>query len=128
VERVEVLFNDKVVETVPLSEGGRLARLAKRIDVSESGWLTLRALTERPVFPIDDTHLFAETGPVFVHCGGKPIRSKADAEYFIKWIDDISAMARQDPGWRSDREREHVLGQFSEARKVFEQRAAEAGR
>jgi TolB protein len=128
VERVEVIFNGKVVETVPLSEGGRLAELAKRIDVRESGWLTLRAVTDRPVFPIDDTHLFAETGPVFVYCGDKPIRSKADAEYFIKWIDDITVMARDDPGWRSDREREHVLRQFAAARTVFEQRAAEAAR
>ena len=117
VQRVEVLFNGKVVETVPLSEGGRLARLAKRIDVRESGWLTLRALTDNPVYPIDDSHLYAETGPVYVYCGGRPIRSKADANYFIKWIDDITVMARDDPGWRSDREREHVLTQFAEARK-----------
>jgi hypothetical protein len=54
------------------------------------------------------------------------IRSKDDAEYFIRWIDDITKQAQAHPGWRSDRERSHVLSQFQEARKVFEQRAREA--
>jgi hypothetical protein len=49
-----------------------------------------------------------------------------DAEYFMRWIDDITRQAEQHPGWRSERERRHVLEQFAAARKVFEQRAAEA--
>ena len=76
--------------------------------------------------PVDDTHLHGETGPVFVYCGDQPIRSREDAEYFIRWIDDIARQAREHPGWRSDKEREHVLGQFQQAREVFEQRALEA--
>jgi hypothetical protein len=80
------------------------------------------------VLPIDDTHLHAETGAIYVYCGDQPIRSKEDADYFIRWIDDITQQAREHPGWRSERERSHVLGQFAEARKVFEQRAREAGR
>jgi hypothetical protein len=35
-------------------------------------------------------------------------------------------MAAEDPGWRSEGEKAHVLGQFQEARKVFEQRWREA--
>ena len=109
-----------------MREGGRAGALRKRIDVNTSGWYTLRATTEKPVLPIDDTHLHAETSPIYVYCGDKPIRSQEDAEYFIRWIDDITQQAREHPGWRSDRERDHVLGQFAEARKVFEQRAREA--
>ena len=71
---------------------------------------------------------FAETGAIYVLRGEQPIRSRADAEYFIQWIDDITKMAEQHPGWRSEREKKHVLGQFAEARKVFEERAAEAER
>ena len=58
--------------------------------------------------------------------GGKPIRSKTDAEYFVQWIDGITKQAQAHPGWRSEKERSHVLGQFQQARKVFEERAQEA--
>ena len=128
VEKLELIFNGQVVEEIPLRDGGRSAELRKRINVTRSGWYTLRARTEKPVLPIDDTHLHAETGAIYVYCGDQPIRSKEDADYFIRWIDDITQQAREHPGWRSERERSHVLGQFAEARKVFEQRAREAGR
>ncbi len=126
VERLELIRNGETLEDIPLADGGSSGALRKRIQVDRSGWYTLRASTQGPVPPIDDTRLYAETGPVFVYRGEEPIRSAEDAEYFIRWIDDISRQAREHPGWRSDREREHVLGQFEEARAIFEQRAREA--
>ena len=54
------------------------------------------------------------------------LRSKEDAEYFIQWIDDLITLWNGYEYWRSDREKNHVLGQFREARAIFEQRAAEA--
>jgi hypothetical protein len=64
---------------------------------------------------------------VYVYCGNQPIRSREDAEYFIRWIDDVGRQAEAHTGWRTDRERKHVLDQFAEARRVWEQRAKEAG-
>ncbi len=128
VGRLELIRNGEVLEEIPVREGGRSGELRTRIPVERSGWYTLRATTEEPVFPIDDSRLHAETGPVYVYCGEQPIRSAEDARYFVRWIDDIAKQAREHPGWRSDREREHVLGQFSQARAVFEQRAREANR
>ncbi len=116
VEKLEVIRNGKVIETLPVAGGTR------RIPFDSSGWLTLRAYAAKAAHPIDDSYLVAETGPVYVSVGGKPVRSAEDAKYFIEWIDDITRQAREHPGWRSDKERNHVLGQFAEARKVFEQR------
>ena len=127
VDRLELIRNGEVLEEIPLRSGGREASVRKRIQVDRSGWYTLRAVTDKPVLPIDDTHLHGETGAVYVLCGDQPIRSREDAEYFIEWIDDITGQAMRHPGWRSEREREHVLAQFREARAVFEQRAGEAG-
>jgi hypothetical protein len=122
VERFEVLYNNQVVATADPAAG----ILEKSLPITRSGWLTLRAVGSKPERPIDDRYPFAETGAVYVYCGDQPIRSRADAEYFIRWIDDITRQAEQHPGWRSDRERKHVLSQFAEARKVFVQRASEA--
>ena len=126
VERLELIRNGEVLEQIPLRAGGLSGAVRKRIEVTRSGWYTLRATTEGPIPPVDDVRLHGETGAIFVYCGEEPIRSAADAEYFIRWIDDISRQAREHPGWRSDREREHVLTQFEAAREVFVERAREA--
>ncbi len=128
VDRLELVRNGEPVREIELGADGRSAALRASVAVDASGWYTLRARTDGPVFPIDDTHLYAETGPVYVYCGDEPIRSAEDARYFVRWIDDIARQAREHPGWRSAAEREHVLGQFDEARAVFERRARETRR
>ena len=55
--------------------------------------------------------------------GGQPILEKASAAYFVKWIDKLTEMASAHPGWRSEKEKAHVLAQFAEARAIYESRA-----
>jgi TolB protein len=125
VEQVEVLNNGRIVLTIPLSDAGQTASFDQRIEVKRSGWYTLRAYTTHPVHPLDVDYAFAETSPIYVFCGNRPIRSAEDAEYFIKWIDAVSRMAEADTGWRSPKEKAHVLGQFEEARRIFVKRSKE---
>ena len=123
VEKVEIVNNGEVIADIPLTGKGEHAHFSQEIEVRQSGWYTLRAYGTRPVHPVDDRYPFAETGPIYVYCGDRPIRSAEDARYFLTWIDAISKMAAEHPGWRSEKEKSHVLGQFREARKIFEQRA-----
>jgi WD40 repeat protein len=123
VDRMEVYFNGAVIETIPLSSGGKEGAFRKRVAVTRSGWFTFRAISNESHRPVEDTYVAAETSPVYVYCGGQPIRSREDAEYFVRWIDDITRQAEAHPGWRSERERKHVLDQFAEARRILEQRA-----
>jgi TolB protein len=125
VEKVEILNNGRVIETLSLIADNRKAELSKPIEVQGSGWYTLLAYGTHPVHPIDDHYPYAETSPIYIDCGGSPVRSPQDARYFIAWIDAISRQAEQAPGWRSEKEKDHVLGQFQEARKIFEQRLME---
>jgi TolB protein len=125
VEKLEIFWNGKPIETIPVASQARTFRVEKAIPVRGSGWLTLRA-RGGPNHPIDDRYVVAETSPVYVYAGDQPIRSREDAEYFMRWIDGITKLAQAHPGWRSETEKKHVLGQFAEARKVFEQRARDA--
>jgi hypothetical protein len=122
VERLEIWSNGGVVKTIAPAAGGRRGEVNERIRVRQSGWYTLRAIGGERHFPVDDQYVVGETSPVYVYCGGQPIRSRADAEFFIRWIDDITRQAEAHPGWRSEQERRHVLDQFAEARRIFEQR------
>jgi TolB protein len=119
VERFEILHNNQVVASVDPTQG----LIEKTLPISRSGWFTARALGGKPQKPTDDSYPIAETGAIYVMVGDQAIRSRTDAEYFLRWIDDITRQATAHPGWRSDRERQHVLGQFAEARKIWEQRA-----
>ena len=121
-EKLELFFNGKVVETVDLA-GKKSAHFSKRIPVTTSGWFTLRASNSKPQHPVDDSYVVGETSPIYVYTGDKAIRSPEDAQYFIRWIDDITRQAEQHPGWRSDKEKQHVLGQFKQARQVFVERS-----
>src|SRR5262249_51859546 len=125
-DRMEVYYNGAVIENAQPAKGGLEGSIRKRISVTRSGWFTFRAVSKEHHLPVDDTYVVGETSPVFVYCGDKPIRSRADAEYFVQWIDGLTKMAEANTGWRSDRERKHVLDQFAEAKRNLEQRAREA--
>jgi TolB protein len=126
VEKFEVVNNGQVIESVAVPSPGNAAEIRKSISVSKSGWYTLRAMGSKAKRPVDDEFPFAETSPIYVYCGNQTIRSRADAEYFIRWIDEITRQAEEHPGWRSDAEKKSVLAQFATARKEFEKRASEA--
>ena len=98
----------------------------QELSIQESSWITLQAFGTAPVHPLDDAFAQATTNPIWVRVGGRPVRSAASAGYFIRWIDKLTAMAEAHPGWRSEQEKAHVLGQFAEARAVYERLLEEA--
>ena len=55
-----------------------------------------------------------------------PVRSAAAATYCLKWIDKLQQMAEAWPGWRSQKEKDHVYAQFNEARNVYRRFVQEA--
>lgn len=126
IDHLQLIFNGKVVEDIPLTGDRRRAVFDKEMRVRESGWFTLLAFADRPELPVEDNYPLATTNAVYVHVDGRPVRDKQSAEYFVKWIDHLTEMASRDPGWRSEREKEHVLSQFHEAREVFVKLARDA--
>ena len=93
--------------------------------IERSGWVLLRARTDRAVYPVLDLYPYATTSPVYVTVGTRPARSKADAEYFVAWIDRLRAAAEASRDWNSADERRAVLDTLAKARAEFERRAKE---
>jgi len=114
-----------VAKEIPLEAGGKTAHFRGRLHVAASDWFSLYA--EGPESPLlDAEYPQALTNVVRVYAGDGKIRDRASAEYFIRWIDKLRASAEAWPGWRSEREKEHVFRQFDEARSVYERLAREA--
>jgi hypothetical protein len=128
VEQVSLVVNGEIAEKIPVSGDRKSVDFTKTFKVTKSGWYHLRAEgAPADRYPLDTRYPQAFTNPVWVTVGNQPVRSKAAADYSIKWIDTLESMAEQWPGWRSEKEKSHVFAQFEEARRIYRQRAAEAG-
>jgi TolB protein len=126
IDAVEVFRNGQVIETIPTTAGGHRAQFAKELAVTQSGWYTLRASSAEYSHPVDSPFPFAETSPVYVYVGERPIRSKEDSEYFIARIDGVIEELKASSQWRSEEERRHVLDQYAEARRIYHERALDS--
>lgn len=125
-DRFELVSMGEVVHTGLLSAERQQGAFDLSLTITKSGWYSVRAFAADAAFPVENTRPLAVTNPVYVIVGGAPVRDRASAEYFVRWIVRLSEMAAAHPGWRSEREKAHVLGQFREARAIYEQRAHEA--
>jgi hypothetical protein len=122
IDHLEIVRNGEVVEEIPLSGERTTVSKTLRVPASESGWYILRARGDRPAYPVLDVYPYATTSPIYVTVGGKPIRSRADAEYFLAWIGRLEAGALSHQGWNTEEERSRALETIRQARKEFEQR------
>ena len=68
--------------------------------------------------------LFAHTSPVYLDAPGKPVSARADAQYFLEWIDRLAG-AVQERNRIPSRRKAHVQAQLDAAsryRKLAETR------
>src|ERR1041384_5895446 len=94
------------------------------LPVEQSGWFVLRAWNARAEEPVLDLYPFASTSPIYVTVAGAPVRSPADAEFFVRWSDRVIAAARAHTGWLTTAERDSVLTLFGRARAFYADEAA----
>jgi TolB protein len=125
-ERFELVRNGKVIESVAMTGERRHASFEKAVSATESGWYSMRAIGRAHTHPVENSRPLAVTNPIYVHVGGRAIRNKESADYFVRWIDKLQGMVAQHPGWRSDGEKQHVLAQLQEAREIYVIRGQEA--
>jgi hypothetical protein len=122
IDHLEVVLNGRVVKSVALPGRRMAADFADSITLKESGWLLLRAWNDHATPDVFDLYPYATTNPVFVTVGNKPLRSKADAAFFLKWIGKVRASAAANRDYNTNAERDVVLRHINDARRVFEQR------
>ena len=126
-ERVELVVDGDVVRTWEPAGDRKSLDIDDTLAIGASGWVHLRVEGAREDrWPLDTSYPQAFTNPVWVTVAGRPIRSASATDYALRWIDKLEVMAELWPGWRSEREKEHVYAQFEEAREVYRQRGEEA--
>ena len=125
--KAELIFNGDVMETMSFDGDRTRLDLVRKVTVNRSGWFHLRVegLPEER-YPLDAAFAQAFTNPVWVLIGDQPVRDAESARYCLRWIDKLQEMADEWPGWRSEKEKQHVYRQFEEARQIYRRFESEA--
>jgi hypothetical protein len=123
VGRIEVVQNGSVVasQTADVAPGSPAA-FETTVEFQKSGWLAARRMDWQNGH---QTH----TGAVYVIVKGQPIRaSAADAEFYVKWIDNLIQQTSPGGAWSTflSHDREAAQVRYRKARGIFEERAREA--
>ena len=67
-----------------------------------------------------NSYLFAHTNPVFTIADGEPIRSREDAAFFVRWIDQTLGELRAMDRWDDPAHKAEVLATFEEGRRLYQ--------
>jgi hypothetical protein len=116
-DRLDLVYNGKVIARGELSADRLQATLSAAAEIGRSGWLAARA------FAGDRTQ--AHSSPVYVEVAGRPAASKADAEYFLAWIDRLEEHVRKRDRFTTPASRAHVAAQLEQARAFYRKAADE---
>ena len=117
---LELVCNGEELESFPIRRSGKSLDVEFEFDVTRSGWCHVRTEGEPANrAPLDVDYAQAFTNPVWFEVEGSALGNSGSAQYALDWIDKLENLADAWPGWRSERERAHVFGQFEQAREVY---------
>jgi Tol biopolymer transport system component len=123
VDSLQLIRNGAVVETIPLAGDRTRADARVPVRADSSGWYLVRAFSRRSRHPTLDLYPFGTTSPIYLTVAGRPIRSPADAGYFVAWLDQLATAAAGHPGWNTEAEKALVLADIARARQFFSDRS-----
>ncbi|MCZ2148919.1 MAG: CehA/McbA family metallohydrolase [Bryobacterales bacterium] len=115
------------VESIEVMHDGKSLGDVKSVTVDHSGWISVQVKAKYARDPIRRPFPFAATMPVWISVGGKPVRSKTDAQYFVDWIDRTLERAMH-LSFNNEQERSETRRLYEEARAKMVRRGEEAQR
>ncbi|MCH8936000.1 MAG: CehA/McbA family metallohydrolase [Gemmatimonadetes bacterium] len=119
-DRLDIIQNGEIIHTVEATGAKKEIEVELEIPIESSGWIATRVLgpTQHGAM---DSYLFAHTNPVFVIADGEPIRSREDAEFFVRWIDQVIGELRGRDSWDDPAHKAEVLATFEEGRRLYQE-------
>ncbi len=145
-DRLEIIANGEVIAEQFIRANGEHSSLSLKYTPRESCWITARAYESPLPYKkkgvsfshirssgnrLTATHYnryygtnapevpFAHTNPLYVTVGGKPIHSKTDAEYYVRYLENIIHFLDTEGRFPSEEAKQSVLRQFEEGRQRF---------
>jgi Tol biopolymer transport system component len=117
--RAELVQDGKVIAAKEFAADGPW-ELAWELDVpfERSGWLALRATG--PVHADSPSgEAYAHASPVYVEVVGRPPAARADAQFFVDWINRLETALRERNRIPTAEQKTRVMAQLEAARAVY---------
>jgi hypothetical protein len=92
------------------------------LEPKRSGWVAARAVFQGPPGHLRQAH----TSPIYITVDGKPTAFRQDAEYMVRWIDEILKVSAQPARYATPADRLEAQTIFKEARQKYEEVAKTA--
>jgi hypothetical protein len=121
IDHLELVLNGEP-RGIPLGGDRRSVDTTVTVQVDRSGWVLLRARSDRAIEPVLVLYPYGTTSPIYLTVAGQPARSAEDARYFVRWLDRLDGAARASRDWNTDAEREATLDLIKRAREEFAKR------
>jgi hypothetical protein len=119
-DKLELIYNGRVVAHGQSSADKLEVTLDHELRLERTGWVAAR-VSGPPVPDLSIGPQNAHSNPVYVELAGSKLDSKADAEYFLAWIDRLEAdLNRRN---RMHTGKDHVGMQLKTARGVYQKLA-----
>jgi hypothetical protein len=144
IDRLEIIANGVMIAETSIASGERHAQLEIEYTPEESTWITARAyqfnvqntrsgvsFTQRRDAGGGPTQLnryfgtlrpettFAHTSPTYVLLDEQPVRSKEDAEYFVKYLENAQQWLDTSGSFPSEEAKKEVLEAFEKGKQTF---------
>jgi TolB protein len=117
VDHLELVVNGEVVHELELGPDRTSFDGEGTITLPPGGWVLLRAWNEGAHPDILDIYPYATTNPVWVE--GEVVPDRADAEYFMAWLDGTLAAADARTDWNNEAEERETLEYLRAARAKY---------
>jgi len=99
-------------------------RFTEKIALDKSSWVALRVRGSGHRLTPNDREVYAHTSPVYVSVAGRPVASRADAEFFIEQIDVLIAKMDSRGNFEHRGQRDDIVARFREAQEIYRRIAA----
>ncbi len=148
-DRLEIVSNGNVIGEATPSGPRRQAEIHLEYPLRRSCWIAARAFEDLQHYrgiDFQKVHneqgtllsslygtrrpeaVFAHTSPVYAIRDGKAIRSRDDAQYYIRYLDNAMQWLKNDARFASASDKQASLEAFARGRAVYAKLAREAGR
>lgn len=117
--RAELVRDGKVIAAKEFADDGPPELVwEQEVPFERSGWLALRT-SGPPHADNPGGEAYAHTSPVYVEVAGRPSAARADAQFFVEWINRLELALRERDRIPTAAERAHVAAQLEAARAVY---------
>jgi hypothetical protein len=124
IEHLELVQNGRVVKRFALGGDRRRFDATGTLRLESGGWVLLRAWNDGADPLVLDLYPYATTSPVYLAAAAPARLRRADAEYFIRWMDRVLAEAAARDDYNDAGEKQATLDYLRAARARYQTLAA----